>query len=69
MLEADAELIHRDPTAVAALGAEIFGRYGGGSVSAEVNEAIRPRRAKRVGLQFVAQRIASWDHRKLGGTY
>ena len=24
---------------------------------------------KRVGLRFVVERVASWDHRKLGGTY
>ena len=25
--------------------------------------------AKRVALQFVARRTASWDHRKLGNVY
>jgi hypothetical protein len=24
---------------------------------------------KRVGLQFVREGIATWDHRKLGGAY
>ena len=24
---------------------------------------------KRVALQFVAESCATWDHRKLGGTY
>ncbi len=32
-------------------------------------DAIRGQAAKRVGLQFSAARIASWDHRKLGGVY
>jgi hypothetical protein len=68
MLEATAELV-RDTGAVAALGAEILGRYGDGSVSVEVNEAILAQARKRVGLRFVVQRIASWDHRKLAGTY
>ena len=68
MLEATAELV-RDTAAVAALGAEILRRYGDGSVSVEVNEAILAQARKRVGLRFVVQRIASWDHRKLGGTY
>jgi PPOX class probable F420-dependent enzyme len=68
MLEATAELV-RDTAAVAALGAEILGRYGDSSVSVEVNEAIRAQARKRVGLRFVVQRIASWDHRKLGGIY
>jgi hypothetical protein len=30
---------------------------------------IRAQAAKRVALQFVAQRTATWDHSKLGGTY
>jgi PPOX class probable F420-dependent enzyme len=68
MLEATAELV-RDTETVAALGAEILGRYGDSSVSVEVNEAIRAQARKRVGLRFVVQRIASWDHRKLGGIY
>jgi PPOX class probable F420-dependent enzyme len=68
MLEATAELV-RDTGAVAALGAEILGRYGDSSVSVEVNEAILAQARKRVGLRFVVQRIASWDHRKLAGTY
>ena len=68
MFEATAELV-RDTEAVATLGAEILGRYGGSSVSVPVNEAILAQARKRVGLRFVVQRIASWDHRKLGGAY
>ena len=68
MLQTTAEL-HRDTDAVAALGAEILGRYGGSSVSAQVNEAILAQARKRVGLRFVVERTTSWDHRKLGGTY
>ncbi len=30
---------------------------------------IRAQAPKRIGLQFVPQRVASWDHRKLGGAY
>ena len=29
----------------------------------------RAQAAKRVGLEFVERRRASWDHRKLGGVY
>jgi general stress protein 26 len=61
--------LHRDTAEVAALGAEILARYGGGSVSAEVNDSILAQARKRVGLQFVVERVASWDHRKLGGIY
>ena len=49
--------------------AEILARYGGGSVSAGVNDAILAQARKRVGLQFVVERVASWDHRKLGGIH
>jgi hypothetical protein len=75
MLETDA-IIHREPDAVAALGAEIFARYtvaGGGSpvtvLPVEMLEMIHRQAAKRVGLQFVERRRSSWDHRKLGGVY
>jgi PPOX class probable F420-dependent enzyme len=68
MFEARCELV-RDHDAVARLGAEIAARYGGGSLTDELGEAMRAQAAKRVGLHFVASRVVSWDHRKLGGTY
>ncbi len=58
-------VIHRDLDTVAALGAELGVRYGGADLAA----AMRTQAPKRVGLQFVERRRASWDHRKLGGTY
>jgi PPOX class probable F420-dependent enzyme len=61
--------IHRDRDLVAELGAELLGRYGDDSASLEVTEAIRAQAAKRVALQFVAEKTASWDHRKLAGSY
>ena len=67
MIEADTEIL-RDTEAVAALGAELLGRYGDGS-SPEVDDAIRAQAAKRVALRFVARRTATWDHRKLAGSY
>jgi PPOX class probable F420-dependent enzyme len=68
MVEANT-VIHRELDAVAELGAEIFRRYGTGALGDEWLEAVRAQAAKRVGLQFVPERIASWDHRKLGGVY
>jgi PPOX class probable F420-dependent enzyme len=69
MIEADTS-IHRDLETVAALGAELFSRYAGASADdPEVLAAVRAQAAKRVALQFVARRSASWDHRKLGGAY
>ena len=68
MLACDA-VIHRDLDPVARRGAEIAARYGGGEITPEAAVALRAQAAKRVGLQFVEVRRASWDHRKLGGTY
>ena len=63
MIKSEA-VIHREQ--VLELGVEIFERYTGGPVEPE---ALRGQAAKRVGLRFVPRRIASWDHRKLAGTY
>jgi PPOX class probable F420-dependent enzyme len=68
MFEATAEL-HRDTDDVAALGAQILARYAGGTSPVEVTDAIVAQAHKRVGVRFVVQRVASWDHRKLAGTY
>jgi Pyridoxamine 5'-phosphate oxidase len=75
MFECDV-IIHRDIETVGALGHEIFMRYatprGEPSVEElplEVGAMVQAQAAKRVGLQFVEQRRASWDHRKLAGVY
>jgi PPOX class probable F420-dependent enzyme len=61
--------VHRDPAAVADLGADLFQRHQG-VPSAEAVAVLRRQAAKRVGLEFVpAGPAASWDHRKLGGGY
>ena len=67
MLEAHTE-IHRELELVTELGAELFRRYTG-ATGAELMEVVRRQAGKRVALRFVAERTASWDHRKLGGTY
>jgi general stress protein 26 len=68
MIEARTE-IHRDVGVVAQLGQEIYQRYGAGALGEEFMEAVRAQAAKRVALQFVPSRVATWDHRKLQGTY
>ena len=71
MLETEVT-IHRDTDFVCDLGLEIFGRYGGdpgGAVAPEVRDMVKAQAAKRVGLEFVERRRASWDHRKLGNVY
>lgn len=69
MIEAETT-VHRETEFVATFGAELFSRYGAGQAAGpEFMEVIRAQAAKRVALQFVPQRTASWDHRKLGGAY
>jgi PPOX class probable F420-dependent enzyme len=63
MIKAVAE-IHRE--GVLELGVEIFERYTGGPVEPE---ALRAQATKRVGLRFISQSTATWDHRKLVGGY
>ena len=61
--------IHRDVDLVTDLGLEIFGRYGDGTDAAEYRDMVKAQAAKRVGLEFVEQTRATWDHRKLGNVY
>ena len=68
MIEADV-VVHRDLELVTDTGAEILTRYGSRAVGAQFMDVVRAQAAKRVALEFVPERIASWDHRKLGGVY
>jgi Pyridoxamine 5'-phosphate oxidase len=75
MLECEVRL-HREPDTVRTLGLEIFARYAAprgqppvAELHADVAAMIDRQAAKRVALEFVEQRRASWDHRKLGGVY
>jgi len=62
--------VQRDVQDVAALGIEIFTRYGGGAeLPAQTREMIAKQATKRVGLEFRERKRASWDHRKLAGVY
>jgi hypothetical protein len=54
---------------VAEIGAEIAARYGGVALDGDMRAAMRKQAAKRVGLHFAVRDTASWDHRKLGGSY
>jgi PPOX class probable F420-dependent enzyme len=68
MFKAECALV-RDVDAVAEIGAEIAARYGGVALDDDVRAAMRKQAAKRVGLHFAVRDTASWDHRKLGGSY
>jgi PPOX class probable F420-dependent enzyme len=64
MLECDV-VVHRDLATVQAFGEELFLHYAGDRAS----EMVAAQAPKRVVLQFVEQRRATWDHRKLAGVY
>ena len=66
MLECDV-VVHRDVDRIREFGLELFERYGG--VNDDVRAMIEQQAPKRVALQFVERVRATWDHRKLGGTY
>jgi PPOX class probable F420-dependent enzyme len=67
MLECDVEII-RDTDKVAEIGAAVTRRYTG-APAGEIPDFVRQQAPKRVGLVFRPTRVASWDHRKLGGGY
>ena len=70
MIEAEAE-IERDIETVFPLAEQLTLRYADGldSLQGEAREALKAQAAKRVAVRFRAHRVASWDHRKLGGAY
>jgi PPOX class probable F420-dependent enzyme len=70
MIEAEA-VIHRDFDTVLGFAEELTVRYAEGieSVEGDAKKALEAQAPKRVAIQFRERRRATWDHRKLGGTY
>jgi PPOX class probable F420-dependent enzyme len=69
-IEAEAELI-RDTEQVVEFAKELTVRYTEGidSVEGDAAAGLQAQAPKRVAINFHPKRVASWDHRKLGGTY
>ena len=69
-IEAEAELIRETPR-VAEFGKQLAIRYSEGidSIEGDAAAALEAQAAKRVAIRFSPLRTATWDHRKLGGTY
>jgi PPOX class probable F420-dependent enzyme len=69
-IEANA-VIHRDFDIVFEFAKELTVRYAEGidSIEGDAAEALRAQAPKRVAISFEPSRIATWDHRKLGGVY
>jgi PPOX class probable F420-dependent enzyme len=70
MIEAEAE-IHRDSETVFGFAEELTLRYAEGisSVDGDAKAALEAQAPKRVAIDFRPRRVATWDHRKLGGSY
>lgn len=70
MLECEV-VLHREVEDVVALGLEIFDKYTGTGADRPdgIIEMVRKQATKRVAMQFVERRRATWDHRKLDGVY
>jgi PPOX class probable F420-dependent enzyme len=69
-IEAEAELI-RDTDEIVEFAKQLTVRYSEGieSVEGDAAAALEAQAPKRVAIHFHPKRTATWDHRKLGGTY
>jgi PPOX class probable F420-dependent enzyme len=70
MIEAEA-VLHRDFETVLGFAEELTLRYADGlsSIEGDAKAGLEAQAPKRVAIQFKPVRTATWDHRKLGGTY
>ncbi|HVS29626.1 MAG TPA: pyridoxamine 5'-phosphate oxidase family protein [Solirubrobacteraceae bacterium] len=68
MLKTRAER-HHELDVVRGVGEQLFQRYSGAAVGDDFKQVVEAQAAKRVALRFVAESLATWDHRKLGGVY
>jgi hypothetical protein len=66
MLECDV-VVHSDVELVRDFGLELYARYA--QVDDDVRAMVDAQAPKRIAMQFVERRRATWDHRKLGGVY
>jgi PPOX class probable F420-dependent enzyme len=69
-IEAEAELI-RDTDRVVDFAKQLTIRYSEGieSVEGDAAAGLQAQAPKRVAIHFHPKRVATWDHRKLGGAY
>jgi PPOX class probable F420-dependent enzyme len=70
MIEAQA-VLHRDFETVLGFAEELTLRYADGlsTIEGDAKAGLEAQVPKRVAIQFKPVRTATWDHRKLGGTY
>ncbi|MEO8457152.1 MAG: TIGR03618 family F420-dependent PPOX class oxidoreductase [Chloroflexota bacterium] len=61
--------ITEDEAEVLRFGVEEFERYQGRKVNDALMAGVKQMANKRVVVKIEVERVVSWDHRKLGGTY
>jgi PPOX class probable F420-dependent enzyme len=61
--------IVEDPAVVVKFGVEEFERYQGVKVNEATSPGVERMAQKRVVIFIDVEKVVSWDHRKLGGTY
>ncbi len=57
--------IHDDPDTIFAVGVSVWERYNG-PYTEDLKPAVDMMMNKRVAVRIAANRVRSWDHRKLG---
>jgi PPOX class probable F420-dependent enzyme len=61
--------LDEDPERVLDVLEHVHRKYSMPGAGAELREALRAQARKRVVIRIRPERVASWDHEKLGGTY
>jgi PPOX class probable F420-dependent enzyme len=62
-------VVSQDPEAVMRVGEAVYVRYNDGPLNDAAREGIKYAGAKRVAVTVRPDKVVSWDHRKLGGSY
>jgi PPOX class probable F420-dependent enzyme len=61
--------IIEDPDIILDIGVQLSQRYQGVAPNDDIRPMIAKQASKRLGVRIDADRIVSWDHRKLAGVY
>jgi PPOX class probable F420-dependent enzyme len=62
-------VIHEDPETLIRVAKDVVTRYWTPASDEEVEVMAEALANKRVAVEIIPEKIVSWDHRKLGGTY
>ncbi|MEJ5254237.1 MAG: PPOX class F420-dependent oxidoreductase [Acidimicrobiales bacterium] len=62
-------VIHEDPETLIQVAKDVVTRYWTPATEEEAEVMAQALANKRVAVEIIPEKIVSWDHRKLGGTY